>query len=363
MNYKNIAIELDRRCKVLIQLLDTIGKAEHFDYPNSSIEVEKWYKNLERFFEKEKILKAFEKYLKPKASGATSAESYITWVRNAYLKPLEHLIYKYNLPLEPPWREKMRTRLEFLETESLNMHSRLLDDLNSRVYLPPKVLKTKIEVFIRELKNFLESEGLETKAEILKNIQLDSEDSKDYISFISRVLTPFINKLILEIERFPGEISRESKNKDTKATPKGNKVFIVHGHDETNLYKLKDLLKDRYKLECIIMKFQAGKGRTLIEKFEQEAGDAGFAFILMTPDDLVEIPGKKEQYAQARPNVIFELGWFHGKLGRNRVCILFKKGTQIHSDLAGVSRIEFNESVEEKVLEIEQELRAAGLIQ
>lgn len=46
-----------------------------------------------------------------------------------------------------------------------------------------------------------------------------------------------------------------------------------------------------------------------------------------------------------------------------RVHILFKRGTQIHSDLAGVSRIEFNESVEEKVLDIEQELRAAGLIE
>lgn len=184
---------------------------------------------------------------------------------------------------------------------------------------------------------------------------------------------PKLKKLIYEIASYREDylpsssesldpFTIEDAKKDRSKNRVGKKIFIVHGHDEANLYKLRDLLKDRYKLGCIIMKFQAGKGRTLIEKFEEEAGDAGFAFILMTPDDLVEIPGKKEQYAQARPNVIFELGWFHGRLGRNRVCILFKKGTQIHSDLAGVSRIEFNESVEEKVLEIEQELRAAELI-
>jgi hypothetical protein len=46
-------------------------------------------------------------------------------------------------------------------------------------------------------------------------------------------------------------------------------------------------------------------------------------------------------YAQARPNVIFELGWFYGSLGHSRVCILFKNGTQIHSDLGGISRVQF----------------------
>ncbi len=156
-----------------------------------------------------------------------------------------------------------------------------------------------------------------------------------------------------------------------------NKVFIVHGHDEANLYKLRDLLKDRYKLDCIVMKWKAGQGRTLIEKFEQEAQDAGFAFILMTPDDQIApsegivvgignlglpVKGNTHQYFQARPNVIFELGWFYGKLGRDRVCILSKEKTEIHSDLKGISQIIFNQSVEEKILDIEAELRAAGLI-
>lgn len=138
-------------------------------------------------------------------------------------------------------------------------------------------------------------------------------------------------------------------------------VFIVHGHDEPNLYKLKELLKDRYGLTPIVLSSQSGGGRTIIEKFEDEAQKAAFAFVLLTPDDIIRKSDR--EYGQARPNVTFELGWFYGKLGRKKVCILFKRGTEIHSDLNGVSRIEFTEAVNEKVEEIERELVAGGLLE
>lgn len=60
--------------------------------------------------------------------------------------------------------------------------------------------------------------------------------------------------------------------------------------------------------------------------------------------------------------MIFELGWFYGRLGRDRVCILFKEGTKVPSDLDGISRIQFSESVEEKIVEIERELISSGVL-
>ena len=57
--------------------------------------------------------------------------------------------------------------------------------------------------------------------------------------------------------------------------------------------------------------------------------------------------------------VSVELGWFYGRLGRQRV---WKRGTQIHSDLDGISRLEFTDSVEEKRDEIERELVAAEVV-
>jgi CheY-like chemotaxis protein len=140
----------------------------------------------------------------------------------------------------------------------------------------------------------------------------------------------------------------------------GSSVFLVHGHDELNRRRLEDAIRKRWNLPVLILSGEPGQGRTLIEKFEEAAARASFAFVLLTPDDKVtEATGG---YVQARPNVLFELGWFYGRLGRKRVCILFKAGTRIHSDLDGISRIKFEDSVLDKLHEIEEELLAAGFL-
>ena len=103
-----------------------------------------------------------------------------------------------------------------------------------------------------------------------------------------------------------------------------------------------------------------GMSRPLIEKFEDEARTCSFATGLFTPDD--SIIKSENHYRQARPNVIYEVGWFVGRLGKERVTLLLKDGTNIHSDLDGVSRIPFSENVEDKFLNIQKELKAAKLI-
>ncbi len=149
----------------------------------------------------------------------------------------------------------------------------------------------------------------------------------------------------------------------TAPEPYPRRVFIVHGHDERNLSRLKKIL-DRFGLEPVILRSRPAKGRTIIEKFEGEAYPCDFAFVLMSPDDHVQIKrkGKKGKYVQARPNVIFEMGWLCRHLTRGRVCILSKRGTSIHSDLAGVELVEFVRSVDEVVSQIERELVAAELL-
>jgi predicted nucleotide-binding protein len=136
-------------------------------------------------------------------------------------------------------------------------------------------------------------------------------------------------------------------------------LFIIHGHDEINTLRLQSLLKDRWDLNPILLRDRPGKGRTIIEKFEEEAKKAKYAFAILTPDDVVM---GDDDYRQSRPNVFFELGWFYGQIGRGNVCILFKEGTKIHSDLEGISLIQFDKDISYKNLEIESELREASLI-
>ena len=112
---------------------------------------------------------------------------------------------------------------------------------------------------------------------------------------------------------------------------KNKKIFIVHGHDKKNLKRLVNLIKDRFNLEPIILSMKPEKGRTIIEKFEQEAINTFFSIVLFTPDDLIQIDDS--EYFQARPNVFFELGWFYGKTGRQRVCKYFTKEIMTDSHL------------------------------
>lgn len=145
------------------------------------------------------------------------------------------------------------------------------------------------------------------------------------------------------------------------ASSAGDSIFIIHGHDRAAALELKSLLKDEFDLDAILMDEKPHEGMTtLIAKFEREAEGCGFAIALFTPDDFVR-EGDVE-YAQMRPNVLFELGWFCGHLGRQKACILYKEGTQIPSDLLGVGYYEFHRSPEERLRQLREELRKAGVL-
>ncbi len=176
-----------------------------------------------------------------------------------------------------------------------------------------------------------------------------------------------------------GPVGKSPHSETQRLIPSTKRILLIHGRDYTNLLRLADFLHER-ALEPVILQREPAKGRTITEKFEQVAVTCAFAFVLMTADDLVTnspsitgaerkagkhmrfIPIQVVDYPQPRPNVIFELGWICGRLGRDRVCILFQKGTHIHSDLEGVERFEFVESVTEVLPKIERELKAAGLL-
>lgn len=111
------------------------------------------------------------------------------------------------------------------------------------------------------------------------------------------------------------------------------KVFIVHGHDDGARESVARFL-ERIGLEAIILHEQANQGRTVIEKVVAH-GDVGFAVVLLTPDDEGCSRGGTPE-PRARQNVLLELGYFIGRLGRDKVCAL-KRGTlEIPSDFAGV---------------------------
>lgn len=144
-----------------------------------------------------------------------------------------------------------------------------------------------------------------------------------------------------------------------------NRVFIVHGHDDIAKGELEVILAEM-GLEPVVLHRKADGGLTIIEKFEEHA-DVGFAFIILTPDEIAYVSAEAEKADEerakeyrARPNVIFEFGYFVGRLGRNRTCCLYKDPVTLPSDVHGMIYKRFVNSVEEVAYAITKELKNAG---
>lgn len=132
-----------------------------------------------------------------------------------------------------------------------------------------------------------------------------------------------------------------------------NRVFVVHGHDDGTKEAVARFVQ-RLGLEPVILHEQANKGRTIIQKFRDEAADIGFAIVLMSPDDEMTNGTKR-----ARQNVILELGFFLGSLGPANVAALVKGIVETPSDFDGVLYIGIDDAGMWKFA-VAKELIAAG---
>lgn len=114
-------------------------------------------------------------------------------------------------------------------------------------------------------------------------------------------------------------------------------IFLVHGHDDALKFEVARLLERVTDEKITILAEEPNRGRTVVEKLEQYS-HVKFAVVLMTPDDQVLGSGKEQ--GRARQNVILELGLFLALLGRDNVCVLYRRGTEIPSDYSGIVLVE-----------------------
>jgi predicted nucleotide-binding protein len=144
------------------------------------------------------------------------------------------------------------------------------------------------------------------------------------------------------------------------AITESRRIFIVHGHHEAMREAVARLL-EQLDFEPVILHEKANQGRTLIEKFEDHSETAQFAIVLLSGDD--EGRALRDSAAalkpRARQNVILELGYFAGRLGRKRVCALMHGEVELPSDVVGVVYEPFDERGAWRY-RLGSELRAAG---
>ena len=169
--------------------------------------------------------------------------------------------------------------------------------------------------------------------------QPNSDFIKAYQSGV-RTAVAIIAAALREFEDYEVPAHKPSLDGAKNAKRPGKRVFIVHGH-ETAMKESVARFLERLGLEAIILHEQANAGQTIIEKFERES-DADFAVVLFSPDD---VGAEKDKMAdlkpRARQNVVLELGYFIGKLGRQRVLPLVHGQLELPSDVHGVVYVSY----------------------
>ncbi|MEH8175637.1 nucleotide-binding protein [Aeromonas veronii] len=178
-------------------------------------------------------------------------------------------------------------------------------------------------------------------------------------------LDSILERLVLIPLNNQHAVSETEQVSPKSSSAKSKKVFVVHGHDDKAKTNLEIFLHE-IGLEPVVLHRQADVGLTVIEKFEKHS-DVGYAFILLTPDEVAYLKSEESKddddrtkEFRARPNVIFEFGYFVGKLGRSKVCCLYTGDVALPSDVSGMIYKKFTNSIEEVAYSVIKDLKASG---
>jgi predicted nucleotide-binding protein len=273
--------------------------------------------------------------------------------KNDYIEKLEH--FKQLLDKWDNCDDCDDSKDESILRSEINKNKDLIKDIILKAgtyklfdYLPPRVLGNYI----------------------IKNMDPFNLIFEPYVVDISQKITDMIDETIGVIERTPNfsleEPINEKKNENNTTRNSSGEVFIVHGHDN----ELKEIIArfiETIELKPIILNEKANSGLTIIEKFEKHS-DVEYAIVLLSPDDLGNSKkvlnnnhSKSELNNRARQNVIFELGYFFGKLGRKKVCAIKRGDIEIPSDNDGILYIPYDDNGGWKISLI-KELKNAGFV-
>ncbi len=220
-----------------------------------------------------------------------------------------------------------------------------------------RIHRTEIkEIIIKETDFSLKEEAKKREEE-----DKDSNTTTYYenmVMFDKKLGTNITDNILKEAKTKIDEkkIEKDRNGKINENKKVGNKVFIVHGHDNGLKEEIARFI-EKLGLEVIILHEQANNGNTIIEKFEKNANEIGYAIILYTPCD--KGFSSKDGEGRARQNVIFEHGFFIGKLGRKYVAAIKKDNVEVPSDLSGILYIEYDTKGAWK-FELAKEMKGIG---
>lgn len=165
---------------------------------------------------------------------------------------------------------------------------------------------------------------------------------RQFDSYSDILIYESIDQALASLEKTKGRLRRLIRMGTEVGSPPPNiskkespKAFVVHGH-QTGYREAVARLLEKLGIEPVILMEKPDQSMTVIEKLEEHA-DVPYSIVLMTPDD-VGHPANAPEAAKprARQNVVLELGYFMGRLGRSNVAVLHAGNLELPSDMAGI---------------------------
>jgi predicted nucleotide-binding protein len=175
-----------------------------------------------------------------------------------------------------------------------------------------------------------------------------------------------LNSILEQVPLYEGTAesppaTAKSRSLEIDQMSKGGPIFLVHGHAEGPKREIAAFLTAVTGSAPIVLHERPSEGRTIIEKLEYFGGQAGCAIVILTADDEGRERGSESTLRwRGRQNVVLELGFFIGALGRARVALLYESDVELPSDMKGVLYVRLDDAGGWKMI-LARELKAAGL--
>lgn len=114
-----------------------------------------------------------------------------------------------------------------------------------------------------------------------------------------------------------------------------DRVFISHG-TSNDWREVQDYIEKDLQIQTLELAQEPNRGRTILQKLDEESNRCSYAVIVMTGDDDIG-----HDRPRARENVMHEIGYFQGRYGLKNICLLYEEGTNIPSNIHGLVYIPF----------------------
>jgi predicted nucleotide-binding protein len=173
--------------------------------------------------------------------------------------------------------------------------------------------------------------------------------SKDKKYLIESIVKGKVKGAYLCTEKFlPSTENKKLSNQSASSASVNlsRRIFVVSGTDDEMKQVLTGALT-KLSLVPLVMCEEPSQGKKIIEYFSRDYADVRFAVVLLSPDDFAYAKNKEATSRKLRPqqDVVFELGFLLGKLGKNKVLIFFRECSnfEIPTDFEGIKVTAFDD--------------------